>query len=132
VGNPRRQQRPFPLDSRSFKAFQLRQHLQQTFFAGQLRLRREMLPAEQPAQEDGGCDRLHLPAQRAHGEAVNPLKNPPLTPLNVVIVRCGRPFKASAQQQALHLHRQKRLEDFARSDAQRHRQLVRRGGAQYL
>ena len=52
------QQGALPLDGRGFEAFELIEGFQDALFAGELRLRREMLPAEEPAQVDGRRDGL--------------------------------------------------------------------------
>ncbi len=85
VGDARRQQGALPLDGRRFKAFQLMQRLQHAFFSGELGLRREVLPTQQPAQVGGGGDRLNLLARRRQGQPVDALENAALAPLDLVV-----------------------------------------------
>ena len=105
------QQGALPLDGRGFEAFELIQGFQDALFAGELRLRREMLPAEQPAQVDGGRDGFHLLASSCEGEAVDALEDAALAPFDFVVFAGCRTFKCAAQQQSLHLHREKGLEN---------------------
>jgi hypothetical protein len=82
VGDAGRQQRALPLDGGGLETFELVQRLQDALFAGELRLRREMLPAQQPAHVDGGCDRLDLLARGGQREAVNALQDATLAPFD--------------------------------------------------
>src|SRR6202042_2909617 len=93
-----------------FEAFELMEHCEHAFFTGELRLWGEVLPAKEPAHVGGWGDGVGRGAQ---GAARDALKDPALAPLNVVVV--GRPwvFEDTAHEEALHLHGQEGLEDFA-------------------
>ena len=79
-------------------------------------MRRDVLPSEQPAHVDGGRDRLDLFARSGQSEAVDALQDASFAPLDCVILLGGGVFEGTAQQQALHLHCQERLEDRGRID----------------
>ncbi len=78
-----RQDLLLPGVGRNFETLQLAQRLQKSALAGQLRLRSEVLPAQQPAHELRRRDRLHLLAQRRDGEVMNAGEQPPLAPLDI-------------------------------------------------
>ena len=79
------QQGALPLDRRGFEAFELVEGFQDALFAGELRLWGEMLPAEQPAQVNGGRDGFHLLAGGGEGEAVDALEDAALAPFDFVV-----------------------------------------------
>ena len=56
------------------------------FFAGELRLRGEVLPAEEPAHVDGWGDGFDLFAEGAESAAVDALQDAALAPLDFVIL----------------------------------------------
>src|SRR5579859_7005920 len=85
VGDARRKEGALPLDGGSFEAFELVEGLEETFFTGELRLRREVLPSEQPAHIDRGGDRFDLLAGCGECEAMDALENAALAPLDVVV-----------------------------------------------
>ena len=113
VGDAGGQQGALPLDGRGFEAFELVQGGEHALFAGELRLRREMLPAEQPAHVDRGRDGLDLLARGGEGEAVDALQDAALAPFDLVVVllRWRGCSKAPRISEALHLHREESLED---------------------
>ncbi len=61
----------FPGSCRRFESLQLLQRFERAALAEQARLRRDVLPAEQPAHELRGSHGLNLFAQRSQREAVN-------------------------------------------------------------
>ena len=75
---------------RNFETLQLAQHFQQSALAGELRLRRHVLPAQQPAHELRRRDRLNLLAQRRDREVMNARQQPPLAPLDSSQLGRGR------------------------------------------
>ncbi len=108
------------------------QGFEHAFFAGKLRLRRKMLPAEEPAHVDGWGDGLDLLAQRVEGAAVDTLKDAALAPLDVVIVLGRCVFEYAAHQEALHLHGEECLKDFAGIEGQALGEGIGSGGSEYL
>ena len=60
VGDAGGEQGALPLDGRGLEAFELVERFEDALFAGELGLRREVLPAEQPAHVDGGGDGFDL------------------------------------------------------------------------
>ena len=85
VGDACGEQSTLPLDGRRLEAFELVEDLKHAVFAGELRLGREVLPAEQPAHVDGGSDRLDLLAQGGEGEAMDALQDAALAPFDVMV-----------------------------------------------
>ena len=111
VGDTGREQGALPLDGRGLVAFELVQGFEYAFFAGEVGLRSDVLPAEQPAHVDGGRDGLHLLARGGECEPVDALQDAALAPLNVVRLLGGRELECAAQEQALHLHGEEGLKD---------------------
>ncbi len=72
-----------PCVRRNLKALQLAKRLVQSALAGQLRLRRDVLPAQQPAHELRRSDGLDLLAQRGDGEVMNAREQAPLAPFDM-------------------------------------------------
>ena len=83
---------------RNFETLQLTHDFQQSALAGGLRLRRHMLPAQQPAHVLRRRDRLDLFAQGGDREVMNARQQPPLAPFAVVrIVARGVAGEVAAQ-----------------------------------
>ena len=82
IVHPRRQDVPLPGVRWNFETLQLTHGLQQSAFAAQLRLRRNVLPAQQPAHILRRGDWLDLLAQRGDREVVNARQQPPIAPLD--------------------------------------------------
>jgi hypothetical protein len=74
-----------PLDGWGFKTFELVESFKDTFFAGELGLRGEVLPVEEPAHVDDWSDGLDLLAEGGDGAAVDALEDAAFTPLYVVV-----------------------------------------------
>ena len=79
--DPSRDDLPLEGGAGDFPALELLQDLQQAVGPVHLRSRREVLPAQQEADEVGGRDRLDLAAQAADGQAVDACEDPPVAPL---------------------------------------------------
>src|SRR5262244_2831369 len=71
VADAARQHLPFPGAGWDFKSLELAQDLQRAALVANLRARRHVLPAQQPAHEGGRSDGLDLLAQRPQSKAVN-------------------------------------------------------------
>jgi hypothetical protein len=90
VGDALREEGSLPLDGRGFEAFELAERVEHALFAGELRLRREVLPSEEPMHVLRGGDGFDLFAQRMDGALVDALEEAALTPLDLMIaLRCG-------------------------------------------
>ena len=87
VGDAGGEEGALPLDGGGFEAFELVEGFEDAFFAGELRLRGEVLPVEQPAHVDGGGDGFDLLAEGAEGEAMDALEDAAFAPLDVVVDR---------------------------------------------
>ena len=85
VGDAGRKQRTLPLDSRSLEAFKLRESFEDALFPAELCLRREVLPAEQPAHVDGGSNRFDLLTKRAECKAMDALEDAALAPFDLML-----------------------------------------------
>ena len=123
----------------NFKSLQLAQNLERGALALHLSARRHMLPAQQPAHELRGSDRLNLFAQRGHRQAMNSRQQPPLAPLGRL---CGdgrpRPSsrprldslrltrEVSPQNRSAGLHAQQRLLNLRGWQSQQRPKLLRR------
>ncbi len=70
---------------RNLESLQLTHGFQQSALAAQLRLRSDVLPAQQPAHELRCRDRLDLLAQRGDGKVMNARQQSPIAPLAVVL-----------------------------------------------
>ncbi len=88
MGDASRQQGPLPFDGGSLEAFELAEGFKDAFFAGELGLRSEMLPVEQPAHVDGGADGFDLFAESRDGAAMDALQDAALAPLDVMVRDC--------------------------------------------
>ena len=86
VRDARWKQGSLPLHGRSFEAFELMEGSHYALFAAELRLRREVLPAKQPAHVDSGRDRLDLLARGGEREAVDALQDAAFAPLDLVVL----------------------------------------------
>ncbi len=84
VGDALRQEGCFPLDGGGFEAFELAERVEHAFFAGELGLRREVLPAEEPVHVLRGGDGLDLLAQGVEGALVDALEEAAFAPLNLI------------------------------------------------
>ena len=111
VGDTGGEESALPFDSRSLEAFELAERLEDTLFAGELGLRGEVLPLEEPAHVDGRGNGLYLFAEGGDGAAVNALEDAALAPLDFVVGCGGRVLEGSAHEEALHFHGEERLED---------------------
>ena len=78
---------------RNFETLQLTHGLQQSAFAAQLRLRSDVLPAQQPAHVLRRRDRLDLLAQGGDCEVVNARQQSPVAPLGGSLARCLSPVR---------------------------------------
>jgi len=133
------EQGALPLDCGRFKAFKLRESLEQTFFSGKLGLRRQVLPAKEPAHVGGRRNGLNLLAQRAEGKAVDALEDAAFAPLDFMRVRvlrsvccgCGV-LKCAAQEEALHLHGEEGFIEGCGRDTEERGHCVRSDGAKDL
>ena len=67
VGDAGGEEGALPLDGGGFEAFELREGFEDALFAGELGLRGEVLPAEEPAHVDGGRDGFDLFAESRRG-----------------------------------------------------------------
>ena len=86
VGDALWQEGAFPLDGGSFEAFQFAECVEDALFAGELCLRREMLPAEKPVHELRRRDGLDLFAQGVDGALVDALEEAAFAPLDLMIL----------------------------------------------
>ena len=89
VGDAGGEEGALPLDGGGFEAFELVEGFEDAFFAGELGLRGEVLPAEEPAHVDGGGDGLDLLAEGGEGEAVDALQDAAFAPLDFVVGSVG-------------------------------------------
>ena len=111
----------------NFESLELAEDFKRGTFALQLRSRRDMLPAQEPAQELSGRDRLDLLAKRGDREAMNAGEQATVAPL--VFVWRGRPgprFGAgeiSAKYRTAGFETQHGFLDLARSDAEQSAEL---------
>src|ERR1019366_7097252 len=112
IVHPRRQDVLFPSVRRNFETLQLTHGLQQSAFAAQLRLRRNVLPAQQPAHILRRGDWLDLLAQGGDREVVNARQQSPVAPLGGgwLVAFCPS-SEVSAQHRTRRLHAEKRLFD---------------------
>ena len=83
VGYALRKEDALPFDGGGFEAFELAEGVEDAFFAGELGLRREVLPAEEPVHVLRGRDGLDLLAQGVDGALVDALEEASFTPLNI-------------------------------------------------
>ena len=83
VGDALREKRALPLDGGGFEALELAQGIEDALFAGELGLRREVLPAEKPVHVLRWGDRLDLFAERVDGALVDALEKASFAPLNL-------------------------------------------------
>ncbi len=90
VGDAGGKEGALPLDGGGFEAFELMECGEDAFFAGELGLRGEVLPGEQPAHVDGGRDGFDLLAGGGEGEAMDALQDAALAPLDGVVCRWWR------------------------------------------
>src|SRR5580693_2963691 len=75
----------FPLDCGGFEAFELAEGFEDSFFAGELSLRSDMLPLQEPAHVDGWSDGFDLFAEGCYGAAVDALEDAAFAPLDFVV-----------------------------------------------
>ena len=80
----------FPGVGGNLEALQLMQNLQQATLAAQLGLRRDVLPAQQPAHKLCRGDRFDLLAKRGDGEVMYAREQAALAPLDGVAHDSGR------------------------------------------
>ena len=85
VRDAARQDLRFPGVRRSFEALQLLQNFERAVFAEKARVRREVLPAQQPAHELRGETGSHLLAQCAESELVNAREDAAMAPLDFAV-----------------------------------------------
>ena len=118
VGDAGGEEGALPLDGWGFEAFELVEGVEDSFFAGELGLRGEVLPVEEPAHVDGGGDGFDLLAEGGDGEAVDALQDAAFAPFDFVVwisvgrwLSCRGIFEGSAHEEALHLHGEEGLED---------------------
>jgi hypothetical protein len=113
VGDAGGEEGALPFDGGGFEALELAEGVEDTFFAGELGLRGEVLPLEEPAHVDGGGDGLDLLAEGGYGAAVDALEDAAFAPLDFVVGFCWRIFEGASHEEALHLHGEEGLEDGA-------------------
>ena len=85
VGDTGGEEGAFPLDGGGFEAFQLAEDFEDTFFARELGLRREMLPLKEPAHVNGWGNGLDLLSEGGDIAAMDALENAALAPLDLVV-----------------------------------------------
>ncbi len=86
VGDAGGEEGALPLDGGGFEAFELGERVEEAVLAGELGLRREVLPAEEPAHVGGGGDGLDALAEGGEGEAVDALEEAAIAPLDCVVL----------------------------------------------
>ena len=114
VGDAGGKEGALPLDGRGFEAFELVEGFEDALLAGELGLRGEVLPVEEPAHVDGGGNGLDLFAEGGDGAAVDALQDAAFAPLDGVVVGGGWVLKCATHGEALHLHGEHGLVDGAR------------------
>src|SRR5271170_1927236 len=75
VGDAGGEEGALPFDGRSLEAFELAESFEDSLFAGELGLRGEVLPLQEPAHVDGWSDRLDLFAEGGDGAAMDAPKD---------------------------------------------------------
>ena len=134
VGDAGGEQGALPLDGGGFEAFELVEGFEDAFFAGELGLRGEVLPVEEPAHVDGGGDGFDLFAESGEGEAVDALEDAAFAPFDFVVGFgwwCWV-FEGAAHEEALHLHGEEGLEDGGWVEVEGGGEGVGGGGAENL
>ena len=85
VGDARGKEGSLPFNGGGLEAFELAEGVEDTFFAGELGLRGEVLPLEEPAHVDGWGDGLNLLAEGSYGAAVDALQDAAFAPFDFVV-----------------------------------------------
>ena len=132
AGDARRKQGALPFDGRGFETFELAEGFENAFFAGELRLRGKMLPAEEPVHINGRSDGFDLLATGSKCEAVDALEDTALAPFDFEVVGGWWVFEGSAHEEALHLHGEEGFENFGWLQVEEGCEGVCGGGAENL
>ena len=85
VGDACGEEGSLPFDGWSFEAFELAEGVEDSFFAGELGLRGEVLPLEEPSHVSRRGDGLNLLAEGYYGAAVDALQDAAFAPLDLVV-----------------------------------------------
>ena len=134
VGDAGGEEGALPLDGGGLEAFELAEGFEDAFFAGELGLRGEVLPLEEPAHVDGWGDGLDLLAEGGDGAAVDALEDAAFAPFDFVVdfLSGGWVFEGASHEEALHLHGEEGLEDGGGVEVEGAGEGVGRGGAEDL
>ena len=115
IGNAAREDLRFPGIRGRFEALKLLEDFERAVFAEQPRIRRHVLPAQQPAHELRRVHRLDLLAQSAERQLVNAREHAAVAPFDFAARFAG---ECAAQDRAARFHAQNRFFDVARRDAE--------------
>ena len=115
-----------------FEAFELGEGFEDAFFAGELGLGGEVLPAEEPAHVGGRGDGFDLFAEGGEGEAVDSLEDAAFAPLDGVGVFGRGVLEDAAEEEALHLHVEEGLVDVGGVEVEECGERGGGGGSEYL
>ena len=85
VGDAGGEEGALPLDGGGLEAFELAEGFEDALFAGELGLRGEVLPLEEPAHVDGWGDGFDLLAEGGYGAAMDALEDAAFAPFDFVV-----------------------------------------------